>query len=398
VLLTAVEPHLAPAEAAEITGQALLNRSVNEKSILQLIRDIGPLPKAEIARATHLSAQAASVNINRLLDLGLVKKGEPQKGRVGQPSTPIQLNADGAFSFGVKIGRQSTQVILVNFLGKVCASREISYDAPILSAVLEQVIELINDILRNVGTQIKERIIGIGIAQPFRLEEWADELGIEPKVLDEWAEIDFATTLARYIALPTVSINDATAACLAELVMLPKAKNISLLHIYIGTFVGGGLVLDGRLQQGHLGNAGALGSFLVCVPSAKHPQQLISVASRFHLERNLAQANIKLADPSTVQNETFVAWRDQAASGLAQAIISSAALVELDTVVIDSSLPMELTQSVFEETNRQLNRLKSTGVALPNLKLGELGAIGSGLGGAMLPICSEFTLMNEAVA
>jgi len=395
-LLTAVDHQLTQTDHEGISGQALLNRSVNEKSILQLIRDNGPLPKAEIARATDLSAQAASVNINRLLDLGLVQKGKPQKGRVGQPSTPIALNADGVFSFGVKIGRQSTQVILVNFLGTVCASREFRYDAPVLDVVLGQVIGMINDIHSNSAAQVRNRVIGIGIAQPFRLEEWADELGIESKVLDEWAEIDFATTLAQHIALPTISINDATAACLAELVMVPQAKNTSLLHIYIGTFVGGGLVLDGSLHQGHLGNAGALGSILVSVPGATDPQQLISVASRFHLERDLALANIELDDPTTVQHETFIAWRNQAGNGLAQAIISSTALAELDTVVIDSSLPLQLAQSLFEETRHQLSQLKSTGVALPSLKLGNLGAIGSGLGGAMLPVCTEFTLMNEA--
>ena len=76
-------------------------RQYNERVVLQAIRLHGALPKADLARITHLSAQAVSLIIDRLLAEDLVRKQAPVRGgRVGQPSVPIALNPDGAFSVG----------------------------------------------------------------------------------------------------------------------------------------------------------------------------------------------------------------------------------------------------------------------------------------------------------
>jgi DNA-binding MarR family transcriptional regulator len=54
--------------------------------VLQAIRLQGALPAAEIARVTQLTAQTISLITKRLLDDGLLLKGEPLRGKVGQPS------------------------------------------------------------------------------------------------------------------------------------------------------------------------------------------------------------------------------------------------------------------------------------------------------------------------
>ena len=89
-------------------------RSKNERAILSLIRQQQSMPKAQIAKALALSAQAATVNINKLEEDKLLLRDAPVKGRVGQPSVPFRLNPDGAFSFGLKIGRRRFDLILVD--------------------------------------------------------------------------------------------------------------------------------------------------------------------------------------------------------------------------------------------------------------------------------------------
>src|SRR5919206_5388930 len=77
-------------------------RQYNERVVLQAIRLHCGLPAAEIARVTQLTAQTVSMITKRLLDDGLLLKGEPVRGKVGQPSVPLALNPDGAYSIGVK--------------------------------------------------------------------------------------------------------------------------------------------------------------------------------------------------------------------------------------------------------------------------------------------------------
>jgi hypothetical protein len=91
----------------------------NERLALSLIRRHGSLPKAEIARLTGLSAQTVSVIVRQLENDNLLVKETPQRGKVGQPLVPFSLNPDGAFSIGLKIGRRSGDLILLDLTGKV---------------------------------------------------------------------------------------------------------------------------------------------------------------------------------------------------------------------------------------------------------------------------------------
>ncbi|MDE3122078.1 MAG: MarR family transcriptional regulator, partial [Paracoccaceae bacterium] len=81
-------------------------RAHNERLVLSLVRH-EPMAKSDIARITGLSAQTVSVIMRSLEADGLLLRGEPIRGRIGQPSVPMHLNPEGAFFFGVKIGRRS---------------------------------------------------------------------------------------------------------------------------------------------------------------------------------------------------------------------------------------------------------------------------------------------------
>ena len=94
-------------------------RQYNERVVLQTIRLHGALPKADLARLTHLSPQTVSIIIERLQEDDLVIKQARVRGKVGQPSVPISLNPDGAFSVGIKVGRRNMDALLVDFTGRV---------------------------------------------------------------------------------------------------------------------------------------------------------------------------------------------------------------------------------------------------------------------------------------
>src|SRR5207245_7814213 len=101
----ASEPMAAQAMTALSAGSRGTSQSgvglYNERLILSLIRRQRSLAKVEIARLTGLSTQTTTVIINRLEADGLLLAGEPQRGRIGQPSVPYTLDPDGAFGLGL---------------------------------------------------------------------------------------------------------------------------------------------------------------------------------------------------------------------------------------------------------------------------------------------------------
>ncbi|MEO1613558.1 MAG: winged helix-turn-helix domain-containing protein, partial [Pseudomonadota bacterium] len=111
-------------------------RAHNERLVLSLIRQSGPLAKSEISRITGLSAQSVSVIMRALESDGLLMKGEPKRGKVGQPMVPISLNPAGAFFFGLKVGRRGLDLILTDFCGDIVARRREAHAFPDPDAVV----------------------------------------------------------------------------------------------------------------------------------------------------------------------------------------------------------------------------------------------------------------------
>ncbi|MFN2306223.1 MAG: winged helix-turn-helix transcriptional regulator, partial [Paracoccaceae bacterium] len=102
-------------------------RDHNERLILSMIQRLGPMPGSEIAKQAGLSPQTVSVILRYLETDGVLIKGEPQRGRVGKPSTPMALSPDAAFAVGLKIGRRSADFVLTDIMGNIRSRAQMAY-------------------------------------------------------------------------------------------------------------------------------------------------------------------------------------------------------------------------------------------------------------------------------
>lgn len=381
-------------------------RAYNERLIITAIRQSGALSKAEIARATGLSGQAASVIVNALLGEGILLKQDKVRGGVGQPHTPIALNPRGAYSLGIKIGRRSTEAILVNFHGQIIASQDSSYPAPLLETVMplarSQARELISGILPG---EIA-RIAGIGVAMPGELHEWSTELGLPPGALDDWRKVDVARKIEEALGLPVTLYNDANAACAAELAAGSSITCNSALYLYLGTFIGGGLVIGGQLYRGDHLNAAAIGSMPMATPGAdKRPQQLIHLASVIQLEQLLDAAGIHgravisgQEDGGDTAAAIFHGWTETAAEGLARAIVAAASVIDFEVAVVDGLLKPEWKAALIIELEAAMKRFNRAGLAPIEIAAGSIGAQATVIGAALLPLHTKFSPDTELLA
>ena len=334
-----------------------------------------------------------SVIINRFLESGLLQKGEAQKGRVGQPSVPISLSRDGAFSLGVKIGRRSLDVVLLGFTGEVIATGTQSHDYPRVDDVLARTDEMISELLAPLGDEAAARIVGIGVAAPFSLEAWADELGAPAKDLEAWKEFDIGAAIEQRLGLSVSVMNDATAACVAELVFGRGAEFQSYLYYFVGTFVGGGVVLDGRLYSGQFGNAGAVGSLPIRVAGRNGKTvQLLSKASAIRLEEALRYKGLSVDDVKVAPADHPIAakWLKEAAEALAQATQSALAIIDFEAIVIDAGLPESFRSTLVELTQQAIKETDLTGLHRPTVVEGTIGREARVRGGALLPLYENF--------
>jgi predicted NBD/HSP70 family sugar kinase len=253
-------------------------RDHNERLVLSLVRRHAALAKSDIARMTGLSAQTVSVIMRGLEEEGLLERGEPVRGRVGQPSIPMSLAAEGAFFFGLKLGRRSADLVLTDFRGRMRAARRKVYRYPTPDAVVAFVREAAPALAGELSPALRGRIMGMGVAMPFQLWNWVSVLGVPQSEMDAWRSRDLGAELQAVTGLPVYVQNDATSACGAELIFGTGERPKDFLYFYFGTFIGGGLVMNGQLYLGRTGNAAAVGSIQVPAPGGG-TRRLIDLAS-----------------------------------------------------------------------------------------------------------------------
>ena len=376
-------------------------RAYNERLVLSLVRQNPGCSKADIARLTGLSAQTVSVIMRSLESDELLMRGEPIRGRVGQPSVPMFINAEAVFSFGVKIGRRSADLVLMDFAGTIREQRHRTYRYPHPDHLLPFICDGIAAMEAEMDETTRARIAGIGIAAPFELWNWAEEVGAPEGAMDIWRKVDLQVEVQSRMAHPVYLRNDATSACGAELVFGAGQRYPDFVYFYIGSFIGGGIVVNSSLFVGRTGTAGAIGPLPV---RDKHGQtrQLLDIASIFVLENLLRERGL---DPQPLWyaaeewidfGEPLEIWIQDTAAALAQAVIAAASIIDFAAAIIDGGFPAWVRHRLVKATIEAMNRLDLQGVVIPDIVEGEVGDQARAIGGASLPIFDRY-LIDQTV-
>ncbi len=389
-----VRPYTSGANQSEV-------RAHNERLMLSVLHQDGALPGSEMARRTGLSSQTVSVILRKLEQDGLISRGETQKGRVGKPSVPMSINPDGLYSYGIKIGRRSTDLLLVDFSGTIRATRHLRYRYP----QPREVFGFIEASLAEIGAELtqdqRDRICGIGVATPFDLWRWHAQVGAPKASLEAWKELDPIEKINRFCDLRVFIINDGSAACRAEHMFGASRVWRDSVYFFVASFIGGGVVLNNSVYEGFSGNAGALAP-LPTRNADGTEGRLLDTASIRELERRLVEAEI---DPAVLtqqpQDWSRIAdhveqWLQDTARALARAAMTTCSVIDFQAVVIDGAMPPALRSRLVELVQQEIPNLDLRGLILPTVQEGQIGAHASALGAAAKPLIALYLLDSHA--
>lgn len=376
-------------------------RDYNERLVLSLIQREGALSRAEIARRSGLSAQTVTIIIRLLERDALVLPGVPVKGRVGQPSIPLALNPDGVFSLGLKIGRRSADLVLMNFAGQIRGQVSEAYAYPLPGRIVEFVRNGAEHLKAQLPEKLRGRLTGIGVAMPFEMWSWTEQIGASRAEMDAWREVDMLAELSRVTNLPTFLENDATAACEAELALGRGREFTSFVYFFVGFFIGGGVVLNHAVFSGPSGNAGALGA----MPVGEAPGKVVSLIDRASI--HLLETALQNAgqDPSRLwQNSDgwenlgapLERWITETARHIAIAIVAACSVIDFEAAIIDGGFPIFVCERLVAATQLALTELDARGISPVSVHAGKQGSNARAIGAARLPIAARY-LMKRSV-
>lgn len=379
-------------------------RGINERLVLHLLRMHGALSKAEATRMTGLSANAVSVIFRALENEGLLLRGNPVRGRIGQPSVPMRLNPEARYYLGYKIGRRTFDLVVVNFVGEVLAQVTAVHDYPTPANTLQFLEDNLAPLLTSANVT-HESVSALNVAMPFELWSWTSDFDAPVREMDEWRTFDLEAELKRRVDWPVTLQNDGTAACRAELIFGPPLEEQDFVYLFVGTFIGGGIVLNGGVFPGRRGSSGGFGPMRV--PDEPGGERLVDHASLVVLEHMLATRDVLLARQLYKQDADWSRfepelsqWLSRAGRSLAHAIVSALSVIDFEIVVIDGALPAAIRNRLVRKVETSLDELDLQGVVRPALRPGHFSYLARAIGAASYQISTEYmidqnTLLRE---
>lgn len=161
----------------------------------------------------------------------------------------------GPLVIGIDLGGTKLEAALVDDRGRVVASSRRPTEPgrgpdPILAEIAS--------LVRHLRVAAETRpVIGVGIGVAGQIDPATGVVWYAPNL--RWRDVPLRARLEAALELPVAVLNDVQAATYGEWVYGAGQGEDNVVCLFVGTGIGGGIVIDGRLLRGCSGSAGELG-------------------------------------------------------------------------------------------------------------------------------------------
>ena len=233
--------------------------SAQQAKLLRLLRDNGPISRAELGETVQLSRSKLAVELDRLIESGLVQGLGLAASRGGRRSAIVGLAPELRY-LGIDIGATSVDVAVTD--GRLGVLDQLSEPIDVRhgpDAVLAVVLELVGK-LKSGGNAMDICGAGVGVPGPV---SFRDGVPVAPPIMPGWNQFPIRTVLSQHLGCPVLVDNDANIMALGEMHAGLARTVDDLLFVKVGTGVGCGIIVDGSVYRGASGSAGDIGHIRV---------------------------------------------------------------------------------------------------------------------------------------
>ena len=227
--------------------------------VLRLLRDEGPVSRAELGDRLELTRPRLLAEVERLVAAGLIAEAGMAASRGGRRSTLVELHPRLRVA-AVDLGASSIDIEVTNGrLEPVAAYREAADIRSGPKVILHRVSELLAK-AKTDGAYEKLDAVGIGVPGPV---SYRDGVPVSPPIMPGWDRYPVRELLAREHGCPAVVDNDVNIMAIGERHGGVAHSVDDFLFIKIGTGIGCGIHLAGDVYRGVDGCAGDIGHIQV---------------------------------------------------------------------------------------------------------------------------------------
>jgi len=233
-------------------------RELNRSLVLDVLRQSSPISRADISRATSLAKPTVSAIVDDLIDDELILEigaGKSASGG-GRPPSMLEFNARSSYVVGVQIGVHTTTIVVADALGREVAraARKTSRKRPVwmLTRIAEEIESLVAAL-----DDASPHVSAVGVCVPGLVDREHGICKLAPNL--GWQDVAIGPRLQERLGLHVVVHNTSQAAAVAEWTEGAGIGTRDMVFIYVGSGLGMGVFVDGRLHYGSRGMTGEIG-------------------------------------------------------------------------------------------------------------------------------------------
>ncbi len=220
----------------------------NAYLVLQLIKNNGPLSRADISRALNCSRSAVSSIINWLEDYNLTQVVGIGNPRTGQKSKLLSFNPKAYCLAAVDIKLTKKTFALVDLAGDVITLLKVKEQGTNPVQSIKSIVKNMDILLRKSGIHL-DMIKGLGITIPGIVDTEKGNV-IYSSSLSWDKTVNISEELAKRINIPVHVVNDANALALGEAWVGKGSSYSDVAYIFAGRGVGGAYIHNNEIFKG----------------------------------------------------------------------------------------------------------------------------------------------------
>ena len=287
-------------------------RRHNNRLVFQRVYEQGPLSRADIARATNLTATTVSTVIGELIEEGLVAELGAISTDRGKPPTLVSLAKDARHILALDLSRKSFQGSILNLRGEIQLSCRAVADVQGETA-LTVIYQLIDELRAQTATPL----LGIGLGAPGVIDP---NSGLVRRAANlDWYDVPLGDLISQRYGCHVQVVNDNQAALLAEYLFGEYKRTPDLVVVRIGNGIGAGIMCNGQLLHGNGGGVGEIGHVTVveqgercncgndgCLETVASSRALVKQAQALARSDPYCRLNLLVESPEAITIETVL--------------------------------------------------------------------------------------------
>ena len=247
------------ANIADVTHPA------SASALLRHVRTGRARSRAELVALTGASRNTVSARIDQLIGANLLEEGGRGWSTGGRPPTLLRFNSRAGCVLAVDLGVTSVDVAVTDLSAQVLATVGHPIDiADGPGPVLAEVDRLAQRVLAEAGLAPADVCaVGVGVPGPV---EFSTGRPFHPPIMPGWHDHPIPSAFGRY-ECPVYADNDVNVMALGEMGVAGSVEDV--LVVKVGTGIGCGIVIEGRIYRGAQGSAGDIGHIGVAPPGGR---------------------------------------------------------------------------------------------------------------------------------